>query len=338
MSDKKHKLGQFMTTNYEYIFQGMTIPNNITNIIEPFTGNGDLLKFLKKDYKIECYDIDPKKDFIIKRDTINNPPSYKEKFIITNPPFLARNKSKNKLLFDKYNVNDLYKCFIKELLTNFCNGGIIITPINFWSSIRQSDVNLRKKFMSYYEIIRINIFEENVFDDTTYSICSFQFQFNEKNNNNLDIFIYPENINIKTNLNRKNNYIIGGDIYNLKIKNIYNVSRLTKNNTKNTNLLIKCIDDNKKNQIKLSFVSNEEIYIDETPKLSSRTYATLVIEPVISEDQQKKLVQKFNDFLENHRNKYHSLFLTNYRESARKRISFDLIYQITEHILENFFQ
>ena len=37
-----------------------------------------------------------------------------------------------------------------------------------------------------------------------------------------------------------------------------------------------------------------------------------------------------------YREKYHSLFLTNYRESkdiARKRISFDLVYQIVGHLL-----
>ena len=36
---------------------------------------------------------------VIKRDTILNPPNYNNKFIITNPPYLARNKSKDKTLF-----------------------------------------------------------------------------------------------------------------------------------------------------------------------------------------------------------------------------------------------
>ena len=42
----KKKLGQFYTTNQEYILQGINIPENIKNIIEPFTGNGDLLHLL----------------------------------------------------------------------------------------------------------------------------------------------------------------------------------------------------------------------------------------------------------------------------------------------------
>ena len=81
---------------------------------------------------------------------------------------------------------------------------------------------------------------------------------------------------------------------------------------------------------------NIEKYIDKTPKLSARSYAIIVIEPEISLEKQKDLVIKFNDFLNNYREKYNSLFLCNYRESkeiARKRISFDLIYNILQHLI-----
>jgi len=346
--NKKNKqvLGQFYTTNHEYILQGMKIPDNIENIIEPFTGNGDLINFIKKDnieYNIECYDIEPKKDFIVKKDTIINPPNYNDKYLITNPPYLARNKSKDKLVFDKYDVNDLYKCVIKEILTNNCLGGIFIIPLNFWSSIRIADINLRKLFLEKYNIILLNIFEEQVFDDTTYTICSFQFELKNNNiiNNKLNIIVYQSKINIQTELNDDNNYMIGGNIYNLKLKNTYKISRLTKKNINksNTNILVKCIDDNENNKIGLSFVNDNEIYVDDTPNQTARTYATLIIEPKIEKDKQKQLINKFNTYLEEHRTKFKSLFLTNYRESkdiARKRISFDLVYSITGYILENF--
>lgn len=346
MSSKnhKHELGQYFTTNQEYILQNMTIPLNIKNIIEPFTGNGDLLKFIgneKDKYVIECYDIEPKKDYIIKRDTILNPPDYKNKFIITNPPYLARNKSKNKTLFDKYEINDLYKCFIKQIIDNICLGGIIIIPLNFWSSIRKNDVELRKLFLEKYDIVQLNIFEEQVFNDTTYTICSFQFKPKENKNNNIKINIYPSKIEINTELNNNNNYIIGGDIYNLKTKGKYKITRLTKKNinNRNTNILVKCIDDNKENKICLFYVPDDKIYIDNTPKQTARTYATLIIEPKINANKQKELVNKFNNYLNQQRTKYNSLFLTNYRESkdiARKRISFDLVYLIVEYILDNF--
>jgi len=342
---KKQILGQFYTTNHEYILQNIKIPSNIKNIIEPFTGDGDLLNYINKynnDFNIDCYDIDPKKDCIIKQDTIKNPPSYTNKYIITNPPYLARNKSKDKTLFDKYDVNDLYKCVIKQLIINMSLGGILIIPLNFWSSIRLADIELRKLFLSKYKINILNIFEEQVFNDTTYAICSFQFEPKLNNEpNNLDINIYPSNIKIITELNNTNNYMIGGDIYNLQLQNNYKITRLTtKNkNSSNTNILVKCIDDNKNSMIGLSYVADKDIYIDETPNQTSRTYATLIIEPQINKKKQKELIIKFNKFLTEYRTKYNSLFLTNYRESkdiARKRISFDLVYSICEYILDNF--
>jgi hypothetical protein len=357
----KQMLGQFYTTHHEYILQNMKIPDSITNIIEPFTGNGDLITFIEKqqkinnvNYNIECYDIEPTKNSITKQDTIKSPPCYNNKYLITNPPYLARNKCKNKSLFDKYDVNDLYKCVIKEILTNVCLGGIFIVPLNFWSSIRVADIKLRQSFLEKYNVLLLNIFEEQVFDDTTYTICSFQFELkenstNENNNENtnnentniLNIVVYPSKTIIETELNSANNFMIGGAIYNLKLKNNYKITRLTTKNKEkcNTNILVKCIDDNSNSQIGLSFVEDKDIYIDSTPNQTARTYASLIIEPKIDTVKQQQLVIKFNNYLNEHRKKYNSLFLTNYRESkdiARKRISFDLVYSITEYILDNF--
>lgn len=72
------KLCQFYTTNYETILQGLTIPNNIKSVIEPFAGTGELVEFVIKqgEYKIECYDIDPKLNNTIKQDTLKLPPNF----------------------------------------------------------------------------------------------------------------------------------------------------------------------------------------------------------------------------------------------------------------------
>ena len=218
------QLGQFYTTNYNYILSDIRcIDITNKNIIEPFAGSGDLLSFInleKKDFfHIECYDIEPKKDFITKRDTLLNPPRYENKFIITNPPYLARNKSNDKIIFNKYNQNDLYKCFIQNLIENNCLGGILIIPLNFWCSIREMDINLRKNFLNIYNIVFINIFEEKVFDDTTYAICSFQFAKKEdnikKDENQIKCMVFPSKNIINFVLNSDNNYTIGGEIYNL---------------------------------------------------------------------------------------------------------------------------
>jgi hypothetical protein len=354
----KQELGQFFTTNYEYILQNLTVPDGV-QVIEPFAGNGDLIQFItgnsmpdknEIEHKtiehktIEHYDIDPKLPDTIKRDTILNPPNYANKFVCTNPPYLARNKAQNKRAFDKYGVNDLYKCFICEIIAQSCVGGILIIPLNFWSSIRDSDVKLRRRFVLKYNVLRLNIFEEQVFDDTTTTVCAFQFERRrQKLPYKMHIYIYPAQKTITATLSKSNNHTIGGGIYNLHIppEPRFSVSRLTSKNADydHTSIKVKCIDDNQSNMISLIYAP-DDIFIDNTPKLSARTYATLVIEPSINIEDQKKLCRKFNSFLRAYRNKYHSLFLSNYRESkdiARKRISFGLVYHIVAYLLEKYF-
>ena len=173
----KSQLGQFFTTNYEYILQNCVVPSDVSCVVEPFVGNGDLLNFLGEDTSslglgIEKYDIDPKTEDTIKRDTLLDPPDYTGKFILTNPPYLARNKSQNKEIYDKYNTNDLSKCFIISIINSKCLGGIMIIPLNFISSIRKADIDLRRSFLERFTIDVLNIFEEQVFD---YLLCSMYY-------------------------------------------------------------------------------------------------------------------------------------------------------------------
>ena len=347
---KKTELGQFYTTNYQYILSNMRIPEHVNHIIEPFVGNGDLLGFIPdhSKYMIETYDIDPKYKGAIQQDTLKTPPLYQNKFVLTNPPYLARNKSKHKELYDAYGCNDLYKCFICQLIQDECQGGIIIIPLNFISSIRKADVVLRKRFLEKYTMLRINIFEEKVFDDTGYSVCSIYFQqtedFNQEGNVGDDsvnvsvsVCVYPSQICMEVEFTEENQYTIGGEIYQLPQNPKYKVQRATLETTEHiSNILVKCIDDNIHSQLGFKVVSDEERYIDTTPNLSARSYATLVINEDLTLEEQGELVEKMNAFLKTQRDKYHSLFLTNYRESnsiARKRMSFDLAFKICNYML-----
>jgi hypothetical protein len=341
----KHELGQFYTTNYKYILSDMEIPNNVQTIIEPFVGKGDLLKFIsnKERYSFELYDIDPKIENTIKQDTLTVPPCYTNKFVLTNPPYLAKNKGTNKSLYEIYKCDDLYKCFLLSLINNVCLGGIIIIPLNFLSSIRKADVKLRKSFIEKYTINKINIFEERVFDDTSYTVCSMQFTKNinkiNNTNTNININIYPSCKKMSICLSSSNNYSIGGEIYKIPQNTKIKVSRATRDTKEYiTNILLKCIDDNINSQLGFKLVSDDERFIDNTEKLSARSYATLVINIPLSLEQQKKLVDKMNCYIKDNREKYNSLFLTNYRESntiARKRISFDLGFKICNFMLSN---
>ena len=215
--EHKKQLGQFYTTNYKKILNGLYIPSQYRDIsiVEPFVGQGDLLEFIKGCGGGVCkmYDIDPKIHGTIKQDTILEPPDYTNKFVVTNPPYLARNKNKDKTLYDKYNTNDLYKCFIKTLLESKPLGGILILPLNFWSSVRKADVLLRQMFLQEFHIVRLNIFEEPVFEDTNYSVCSFLFILRTIEGSSESIIVptifYPKGDEIIMTLNDENNYSFG---------------------------------------------------------------------------------------------------------------------------------
>jgi hypothetical protein len=355
--DTQKSLGQFYTTNYRYILDGFDIPTN-EKIIEPFVGSGELVKYIIEsncDCSIDVYDISinnfidlfinneqikkPKKIHYEERDTLMNPPNYENSFIITNPPYLARNKSREKYIYDKYKLNDLYKCFIDNLVENQCSGGVIIVPLNFWCSNRKTDAHLRSKFLNIYSVLRLNIFEEKVFDDTTYTVCSFQF-VRGVNGGAIPTHIYPSKKYIEINLNESNRFTICGDIYKTDLKSKYDISRLTRyTKDKHSNILLKCIDDNSKKKLGLSIIDNVDDYRDDTPYLSQRSFAVLVINPFVDINFQYILVDRFNTYVNKLRDEYNSLFLTNYRESkdiARKRISFELAYYICQRIIEEF--
>lgn len=326
----KKKYGQFFTTNYEYILNGLEINENVKTIIEPFCGSGELLKHIKNFENFEKYDIISLDNSIVKRDTLLNPPDYTNKFILTNPPYLARNKNPDKSLYDKYNTNDLYKCFIKQIIQNPCTGGIIIIPLNFWCSVRISDIKLRKEFLEIYNIDKLKIFENQVFEDTSYSVCAFKFVFSNLKKESIDTIICNKEIlTINLKLNKENNYSIGGEMWNLK-QSKYKINRLIEGQKSSTNMVIKCIDD--KRLINIEVVADDKIIYDKTPNKSCRTYATLTTSHPLTINQQKIIADKFNSYLLEKRKEYNSLFLTNYREKNRKRISFDLVYKIVSNL------
>ena len=155
--------------------------------------------------------------------------------------------------------------------------------------------------MEKYDILTINIFEEQVFDDTTQTVCSFQFalQNTENYTPETQCYVYPEKKKIKFILNKNNNYTIGGEIYNLYQNKNFKITRATSKNYQSkfrTNLVLKCLDD-VNTKINLSYIEKSQPYVDITPKSSGRAFATLLIEPQLTMEEQKVLAERFNTFL-----------------------------------------
>ena len=317
----------------------------VKNIIEPFAGQGDLIEWVKKqcpDIKIEAYDIDPKKEGIQKRDTLVNPPDYKDSWIITNPPYLARNKSSKKDIYDLYKTNDLYKCFITNVSNqNNCKGGIFIIPAGFFFSARDIDIKCRNDFMSKFKVTKVKYFEETVFDDTTTTIVAFSFEKSSTvlQEQNVEWVTMPSKSIKVFNMSSKNDWIIGGDIYNIPIAEGIKIRRHVvgqklRNDEQQTHITLNALDSgSKEGRICLTY-KKDYIY---PAKECSRTFATLRISGrKLSEEEQIDLCKRFNEFIENKRCETWSLFLPQFRESkeyARKRIPFELAYRIVSHLL-----
>ena len=343
--DKKLK-GQFYTVNNEYILDGLPIaPSTARCVIEPFAGKGDLLVWLEKMGNIlpvESYDIEPKGEGILKRDTLMEPPNYKDSWIITNPPYLARNKCHTKEIFDKYDTNDLYKCFIHSLTKQeACIGGIFIIPAGFFFSPRDIDVRCRNDFMSKYKLLKVRYFEESVFPDTSTTVVAFAF---EKSHELLEEQIVewislPSGETRNFTMSKKNDWIIGGDIYKLPVSSEINIRRYVvgqklRENEQITSMTLCALDSGKKEgRICLEY---KEGYVYPA-KDCSRTYATLCVQGrILTQQEQRTICAIFNALVEKKRKETWSLFLPQFRESkeyARKRIPFELAYTIVLHLI-----
>jgi hypothetical protein len=328
-------VGQFYTVKHDYILDGFEKPKG--PIIEPFAGQGDLIDWLGR-CDVESYDIEPKRNDIIERDTLINPPSYGNKWVITNPPYLARNKCDSKQIFDMYKTNDLYKCFIMSVVNQNekCLGGIFIIPVGFFLSPREMDVHCRHCFLSKYKITRVKYFEEVVFPDTTTTVVAFSFVKSDKllSEQNIPWERYPNGDKKIFKLESKHKWIIGGEIYDLKIPKTIKIKRVVKDHENNnmTYLTLSALDTTKK--ISLEYTPGHVYEGINT----SRTYATLCISGIeLDEEKEKRIAQEFNNYLNKKREETWSLFLPQFREYDRRRIPFSLAYSIVGDLINKIF-
>ncbi len=367
MSNKK-EYGQFYTTNFDYILKNIDCKGfKDEDIIEPFVGGADLIKWMKTQdvdiSKVQIYDIEPNESInevfpkldlsTIQRNTLKNPPNYKNKYPLTNPPYLAKNKCKggiNKELFKEYNISDLFRIHIHQITEGDCAGGIQIIPLNFISSIQKKDIKIRDAFLKKYRITQLNIFEEKVFDDTTCTICSFKFVRSEieLTEQSIPTTFFPSKEDKICLLSKENDWLFGGEIYK-KQKYNYKVDRLTlknKDTCENNGYVLTQIKliglDSGSLDNKIRLELNEELFYG---KNTDRAFATMIIKPndekkkeiLANIENQKEIIKNFNSNLNQMREKYNSLFLSNFREAkngnGRKRMGFKLCYKLINDLL-----
>lgn len=297
-------------------------------LVEPFVGAGDLLSLFPT-HRWEKYDCDPKIPDCVKQDTLINVPNYRGRYVITNPPYLAKNKAEDDLIYELYGLDDLYKIALKTTMQS--EGGILIIPTNFFSD--KASEKIRLEFLNQFEVKRINIFTEPVFDSTTYSICSFAFCRIDQPKDEQKVIIhkYPQDIEFDIKLQKEYGYRIGGEIFSTFSGITPMFGRLLKNKPVKghiTRINLTTIDT-RKEPFHLSF--GEKAFYG---KNSDRTYATLTSVIRLSEEEQKIIVDRANEILTQVREKYRNLLFTNYRDFDRKRVEFDFIYRLLSYIYE----
>ena len=295
------------------------------SLIEPFCGNGDLLSLFPLG-EWECYDIEPHSNSI-QRDTLLNPPVYKNKWVITNPPYLAQNKAKDKTIYSLYDVDDLYKASMISMLD--ADGGILIIPTNFFTDERTGVV--RRKFLNKFNIFELNIFTQPIFETTTYSICSFAFQKKEEENNEqyFAVNVFPENERIGVKLAEEYDYRIAGEFY-AGIANTPNIFGRVIAGARIADYILPIklyALDTRTAHIHLEY--DEDIYYG---KMTDRIYATLTCKYKLNNEQCKKLIKAFNEHIEAFRQEYCDIAFTNYRDYNRKRSGFDFAYHLLSTI------
>jgi hypothetical protein len=361
----KKRLGQYFTTNADYILQGFESFVKDKSVLDPFAGKGDLINWAIKNGALSVsgldIDYDLIKDNIIFNDSLISIP--KTEFIITNPPYLARhNMSKEQK--DKYPIKeyeDFYLLAIQKIIESSSEEGIIIVPVNFFSA--NNSEKIRVNFLDTYNISKINYFKQQVFTDTEYNIVSFHFYKKSFINKQLEFNIFPENKQIFFDIEKQFNYKIAGKELSKFDKFKPSVIRLTdkyiENNLGNNEITsffndtqtvikyfvndeLKKLIDNNIIYLKCVDTCNSEIGWIKAEninkfgqscfvgKKSSRNYAYLLFKD-IPLGYQNKIIIMFNEILNDLRYRYESLFICNYRDGNRKRISFEFCYKLINY-------
>lgn len=294
---------------YEHLVYGK-------KVIDPFAGNLDLIRWAKINGAAKSfqYDIDPRYKHITLNDSILNPPSYEGKFLISNPPYLSRNKNKDKTAYDQWQQDDLYKCHLASLYPS-CDSGILILPSNFMS---ESRANARELFFRHYSIGLLKYFYYSVFPNVTTGIVVFDFYKDDDKLKTFDIEIhYKDKVERKRiTINPNYGYLYGNSFFDY-IEDPDPI-KVTKYDTEskappNTNIVIGLLSYGK---YKLGAHYNEGLPLHCGAK-SFTTYQ-VSIDTHLTTEQQRSVIDRYNERLQYFISKYDGLFLANYMGAEQK--------------------
>ena len=361
MAKSKAQLGQFFTTNAADILRGFEPFVAGKTVTDPFAGSGDLLNWAKQNgaKSVKGYDIDSAyidNEPVFETDSLINPKQYD--FVVTNPPYLYQNKMADNALLAKSKHTDLYQLALEKLTNS--KAGIVIVPINFLSAKNARYV--RRMFFEKFVIKHAVYFTQQVFADTTYNVVAFYYEEKTEKADEFvfDLMLFPMKKTLSVRLKKRFDWQIGGDFLSVaeSTPNTLKIARIEQSDVKTGGIEAHLALNHLEN-IESAFVSAEtkalfarnivilkaidtgtdsgKIRLEDRRKYgidalislkTSRNQIELLFPASVSVAEQERLITAFNTVLNDARERYFSLFMTNFRDHDRKRVSFGFVYRL----------
>ena len=318
---KKQTLGQFFTKN-DFWLQGHVLDfiksTKTTIALDPFAGNGDLLKVAKEIgfQKTKGFDIDKSLNWKI-NDSLLSIPKIKNSIIITNPPYLTNYSAKRKNIYNsvkKYfeicKYDDIYQLAVEQCLNN--DFGIMIIPETF--------INSR---FPKHRLTSITIIEDQLFNDTENPVCVICFDNKNKTYDKIKVY--------------KNDKMLGTLGYFEKMRRTPQKNIYIKFNSPKGQIALRAVDTTDPAR-PISFMKSEEIDYDLSDiKQSSRLIT--VVELNTKKEKIEKIIKFSNELLFDFRKKTNDVLLSpfkgNKKNGERRR---RLDYLTARAILENAYE
>jgi hypothetical protein len=319
INSEKVSTGSFYTEKDTWLtkpvddFIKSALNSEINMVVDPFAGDGHLLKLAREKYSLPTRGLDIKSSGEDYNDSLVNIPIEKNSIIITNPPYLAKYSAKRKGVmssvlnyFDSCKYDDLYQLALEKCLkaTRYT---VAIIPETFINS------SFKK-----HHVVLCNVLFNSPFNDTDNPVCVVCLD-NTKYNE--DFNIYLDDALVTTNK----------CIQKYKIDSPYRFS--LKFNDPNGNIGLKAVDGTKPGD-KIRFMRAEEFdYPIENIKISSRLSTYIQIEKLGSKDLDALVLimnQKLNDIRSETSDMVLSPFKGNNKDGTRRR---RLDYQLARYII-----
>jgi len=305
-------------TLYDKLFEGFDRPPKGALVIDPFTRQGEILKWLGDGYITIAYDAEPKIAKVMSRNCLANRPSYVGAYVIANPPWTAKADAVDKTIFEQTGIDNLYKVFIRTLLKSQPLGGIIVVPLSFLTGTRDSERTRRKDFFAVFKPLRFNVFEERVFPKRSQITLCIEFKnrvfFSQTAEEDWLLKFSPSGEHrILTIVKNNCAYLPGENEFNMMYQEAPNKKigvTITEEPLKNHMVLDICLQKHDSSERRAGLYA-------------CGLGRQIAIRGFLSKKQQLKLATDFNTWLEDWRQRTHSLFLqpADVEEQSRKQIT-----------------